>query len=184
MTANTTKSRGNLIADLIAGLTTGVANVPDALASAVLAGANPVQRPIPSELPGNAVTLLQIFGNMTFAGAETLETKLPPVKDAERPVVILRLRAQEGICSSFLEVLTRYSRQLETHGGKLMLAGVRSKVKGQLDRTETTSEILGAENVFVATTTLGASTRAAYEAAQRWLQAPPAEPKEVDQETH
>jgi len=45
MTANTTpaKSRGNLVADLIAGTTTGVANIPDALASAVLAGANPVQ---------------------------------------------------------------------------------------------------------------------------------------------
>ena len=30
-----------------------------------------------------------------------------------------------------------------------MVAGVSPKVKGQLDRTETTSEILGAENVFV-----------------------------------
>jgi hypothetical protein len=36
-------------------------------------------------------------------------------------------------------------------------------------RTATTSEILGEENVFVSTTTLGASTRAAYTAAQHWL---------------
>ena len=43
MTTNATKSRGNLVPDLIAGLTTGVANIPDAMASAVLAGANPVQ---------------------------------------------------------------------------------------------------------------------------------------------
>ena len=40
---NTAKKRGNLVPDLIAGLTTGVANIPDAMASAVLAGANPVQ---------------------------------------------------------------------------------------------------------------------------------------------
>ena len=37
------KTRGNLVGDLIAGLTTGVANIPDAMASAILAGANPVQ---------------------------------------------------------------------------------------------------------------------------------------------
>ena len=51
-----------------------------------------------------------------------------------------------------------------------MLAGVHPKIKGQLDRTKTTSEILGAENVFEATTTIGASTRTAYAVAQRWLE--------------
>jgi SulP family sulfate permease len=126
--------------------------------------------PVPVELPGNAVTLLQIYGNMTFAGAETLESQLPLAHNAERPVVILRLRAQEGIGSSFVAMLERYSQQLKGHGGKLMVAGVNPKTKHQLDRTETTGEILGAENVFVSTTTLGASTRDAYAAAQRWLQ--------------
>ena len=43
-------------------------------------------------------------------------------------------------------------------------------MKGQLDRTETTVDVLGAENVFVATTTLSTSTRAAVAAAQNWLQ--------------
>jgi MFS superfamily sulfate permease-like transporter len=43
MTADATKSRRNFVPDLIAGLTTGVANIPDAMASGVLAGANPVQ---------------------------------------------------------------------------------------------------------------------------------------------
>ncbi len=38
-----TKSRGNLVADFIAGLTTGVANIPDAMASSILAGVDPVQ---------------------------------------------------------------------------------------------------------------------------------------------
>ncbi|MBA4388941.1 MAG: SulP family inorganic anion transporter [Verrucomicrobia bacterium] len=126
--------------------------------------------PVPAELPSNAVTLLQIYGNMTFAGAETLESLLPSPKTAERPVVILRLRAQEGIGSSFIGVLERYAQQLKAHGGTLMVAGVNPKVKGQLDRTGTASEILGAENVFVSSTTLGASTRDAYAAAERWLQ--------------
>ena len=43
VTTDSAKTRGNLVPDLIAGLTTGVANIPDAMASAVLAGANPVQ---------------------------------------------------------------------------------------------------------------------------------------------
>jgi len=43
MTATPVRSRGNLVVDLVAGRTTGIANFPDAMASAILAGANPVQ---------------------------------------------------------------------------------------------------------------------------------------------
>lgn len=128
----------------------------------------------PAELASHAVTLLQVYGNITFAGAETLEQYLPKVGDATRPAVILRLRAQEGIGSSFVTVLERYSLQVKAAGGRLMVAGVSRKVKGQLDRTETTSDLLGPENVFVATTNIGASTRAALAAAQRWLEQFPA----------
>ena len=125
----------------------------------------------PAKLESNAITVMQLYGNMTFAGAETVEAQLPSVGTAERPVVILRLRAQDAIGSSFVAVLERYAQQLHAHGGKLMLSGVNTKAKGQLDRTETTSEILGEDNVFVATPILGASTRAAVAAAERWLQA-------------
>lgn len=131
--------------------------------------------PAPADVPGNAVTLLQIYGNVTFAGAETVEGLLPKVNTGERSVVILRLHAQEGIGSNFVTVLERYSQQIKDHRGKLMVAGINRKIKGQLDRTETTSEILGPENVFVSTTTLGASTRDAYAAAQRWLEGSQAE---------
>jgi SulP family sulfate permease len=137
------------------------------------------ENPAPAELATNSVTLLQVYGNMTFAGAETVEQFLPKAGSAVRPVVILRLRAQEGIGSSFVTVLERYSQQIKTAGGRLMVAGVNKKVKGQLDRTDTTAELLGAENVFVATTAIGASTRAALAAAQRWLEETPAESTET-----
>lgn len=126
----------------------------------------------PAELASGQITLMQIYGNMTFTGAETLEEHLPRVADAVRPVAILRLRAQEGIGSSFVAVLERYNQQIRSHGGILMVAGVSRKVKGQLDRTGTTADILGEENVFVASTNLGASTRQAYAAAQEWLATP------------
>jgi SulP family sulfate permease len=138
------------------------------------------EAPAPAELPSHAVTLLDVFGDMAVAGAETLEAKLPAVKQAVQPVVILRLRAQESIGSSFIAVVERYSQQLKAHGGKLMLAGVHPKVKGQLDRTGTTEEILGVENVFEAeTTTLGASTRAALAAAEKWLLENPADAQDT-----
>jgi len=136
--------------------------------------------PAPSELPSHAVTLLDIFGDMAVAGAETLEAQLPKVKQAAQPVVILRLRAQESVGSSFIAVVERYSQQLKARNGKLMLAGIHPKVKGQLDRTGTTDEILGAENVFEAMpTTLGASTRAALAAAEQWLRETPADAQDT-----
>ena len=46
MTTNSAKTRGNLVPDLIAGLTTGVANIPDAMASAVLAACCAVETPL------------------------------------------------------------------------------------------------------------------------------------------
>jgi SulP family sulfate permease len=140
------------------------------------------EAPAPTELASNAVTVLDVFGDMAVAGAETLEGKLPAVKQAARPVVILRLRAQESVGSSFIAVLERYSKQLKAHDGKLMLAGVHPKVKGQLDRTGTTDEILGEENVFESVpSTLGASTRAALAAAEQWLQETPTDAQDTAQ---
>lgn len=45
--------------------------------------------------------------------------------------MILRLRAQEGIGSSFITMLERYSLQIQAAGGKLMVAGVNPNVKRQ-----------------------------------------------------
>jgi SulP family sulfate permease len=162
----------NLVPDVIAGLTTGVAKSHETRLTQLIPNADGTvtEAPVPAELPGNAVTVLHVYGNLTFAGAETLEAQLPAARQAKRPVVILRLRDQDSIGSSFVAVLERYSQQLRSRGGKLMLAGVGAKVKGQLDRTKTTSEILGAENVFLGVPTLGASTRAAVAVARCWLE--------------
>ncbi|MFN8473657.1 MAG: SulP family inorganic anion transporter [Anaerolineae bacterium] len=127
------------------------------------------ERPAPATLPSHAVTVLQISGSVFFAGAEQVEGLLPSPKGAARPVVIIRLRSQESIGSTFIRVLERYSAKVKEAQGRLMLAGVSPTVKGQLDRTETTEEALGAENVFMATDTLGRSTKEALVAAQRWL---------------
>ena len=46
---------------------------------------------------------------------------------SDSDVVILRLRAQEGIGSSFITVLERYSQQVKAVDGRLMVAGISNR---------------------------------------------------------
>lgn len=46
----------------------------------------------PERLPSNAVTVLDVYGSLFFAGARTLAETLPSPEGATRPAVILRLR--------------------------------------------------------------------------------------------
>jgi SulP family sulfate permease len=127
----------------------------------------------PAVLPSNAITLLQVYGSLFFAGAAHVESALPSAKGTERPVVILRLRFQDSISSTFINILERYAAQLRAQNGRLILTGVSEKVKQQLDRTRTTEEVLGDESIFLATNTLGAASRQAMLAADGWLKSTP-----------
>jgi hypothetical protein len=49
--------------------------------------------------------LLQASGNLFYAAAYRMEDMLPSAKEAERPVVILRLRQSDRIGSTFIYVL-------------------------------------------------------------------------------
>lgn len=94
---------------------------------------------------------------------------LPKAQDTHRAVVILRLRGRIQIRSTFILVLERYAQKLQANDGKLILSGVSKKVKEQMDRTETT-ETIPEDDIFMASNELGASTKAAIEAANAWLE--------------
>jgi SulP family sulfate permease len=128
-----------------------------------------IEQPPPARLPSQAVTVLQIYGNLAFAGADRAEAMLPAVGAAERPVVVLRLRPHDSMGSTFLNVLERYAGQLMARGGKLMLAGVTPHVVQQLAATGFTAEVLGEANVIPAAPPIGAATKQAFDAAQTWL---------------
>jgi SulP family sulfate permease len=132
--------------------------------------------PAPAELPSNAVTILHAYGSLFYAAAYKLEDLLPPARGVERPVVILRLRRSDHIASTLINVLEHYEEQLRACGGKLILAGVSPHVKEQLDVTETTRDVLGDDDVFLATENIGEATRLAFEAAQAWLEREADEP--------
>jgi SulP family sulfate permease len=129
----------------------------------------------PAQLDDKSATILYGWGSFFFASARTMEALLPQVKGSYRAVVILRLQGVSQVGSTFILVLERYAKKLEEYGGKLILSGVSEAVKTQLDRTETT-ETIPETDIFLSSSRLGASTKAAIEAANRWLE----EPKEND----
>ena len=112
--------------------------------------------------------MLRYYGSSFFASMDTLERKLPRIRDARRAVVVLNLRGRASIGSTFVRVIERYHARLNAAGGKLMLSGIHPQVMAQLEITETTDDI-PAEDIFLAAPKIGASTEAALAAAQEWL---------------
>jgi SulP family sulfate permease len=127
------------------------------------------ERPAPQQLPSHQVILLSPKGSLFFAGATEFEEDLPEVGNAERTVVLLRLRGRDEIGSTFQRVLTRYAANLKANQGKLVLVGVSEHVYHQLQKTGLL-EALGKENVYLATSILGDSALNAYQDAEAWLE--------------
>lgn len=122
----------------------------------------------PSRLPGNRVTVLDIYGHLFYAGARTLERRFPSPRDADRPVVVLRLRGRPKVGATLAEVLAQYAEDLERAGGRLYLAGVDPEVNRQFEGMETLEEAAHV-NIYVAGSIRGDSTRRAVDDAKAWL---------------
>ena len=128
----------------------------------------PVERPAPKQLESGRVTVLYIYGNLFYAAADTFEKSLPAVEGSKRAVVILLLRGYEDIGSTMIAVLRRYTSSLQANAGKLILAGVSPALRAQLQRTGVLA-LIGEENIFLATETIGEAGNTALRAAKDWL---------------
>lgn len=124
----------------------------------------------PDQLPDQSVTVLDVEGNLFYAGARTLSEQLPDASSASRPVVVLRLRGESEVGSTFFKVVGKYAEQLRANGGRLILTGVDPRVKERMSRTGNL-DLIGAENVLLAGNVLGESTIAGYESGASWLTA-------------
>ena len=124
-------------------------------------------RPAPEELPAGEVTVLDIEGNLFYAGARSLEGTLPHVAPGSSPVVVLRLRGRDRIGATLVKVLEWYSGQIRDAGGRLYLSGVDPRVAEQIQR----NGLIGTEDLTVveATEILGESTHSAITAGTTWL---------------
>jgi SulP family sulfate permease len=135
----------------------------------------PVEQSAPETLPSHRLTLLQVYGSLFFAAAKNLEEMLPVADNTTRAVVVLSLRGRAEIGSTFVGVLRRYAKTLHAGNSKLMLVGVDTAVLAQLAKTGVL-DLIGEENVFIATPQLGAGLNQAVTAAHAWLATVPETP--------
>jgi SulP family sulfate permease len=133
------------------------------------------ERKPPAQLPSDAVTVLDVYGNLFYAGARTLESRLPSPRGATRPAVVLRLRGRTAIGATLIDVLARYAGDLAAAGGRLYLSGVDEGVFAQLVRTGKL-RVDGPVQVYPATEVVGESSRLALADAHAWLARAEAEP--------
>ena len=145
-------------------------------------GGFPVERPAPAVLPSHKITMLYPYGSLFYAAAKTLEENLPAPEDSRNAVVIFLLRGYDQFGSTMIGVLDRYARTVQDHGGKLILAGLSEGVLTQLERTGLL-ELIGKENIFMATDEFGMAANQAFEYAQKWLDAIEQQEKPAENES-
>jgi SulP family sulfate permease len=126
-----------------------------------------VESPATTSLPSAEVTILEVYGSLRFAGARTLQTRLPDPATSNQPVVVLRLRGRTRLGATGLIVLGGYANHLAAAGGHLYLSGVDSRLVKRLRRSHRIDPDL--VTIVPATATLLDSTRHAFDQARTWL---------------
>jgi SulP family sulfate permease len=141
-----------------------------------------LERPAPAILPSHKITLLYPYGSLFYAAAKTLEENLPVPEDSRNAVVIFLIRGYDQFGSTMIGVLDRYTHTVQDQGGKLILAGASEGVQIQLERTGLL-ELIGKENIFMATDEIGMAANQAFEYGQKWLDEVEQQEKQVQNES-
>ena len=143
---------------------------------AVHPGTGFVERTAPTRLPSRSPVLLDVYGSLFYAGARTLQSRLPDPAGSDRPVVVLRLRGRLMLGATSFTVLADYAERLHAAGGRLYLCGVDPAVLAQLRRIDMAGIAVDRVEAFEATDRLGEASLTAYRAAQAWLDVQPPSP--------
>ena len=126
------------------------------------------EHPAPTVTPSRQVLVLDAYGSLLYAGARTLQSKLPDPAGSTQPVVVLRLRGRTSLGATFAAVIADYVGRLDNVDGHLILSGVQSPMLAKVERTVTTPAG-GRIEVYEATNVLGESTNLAIDAGLQWL---------------
>ncbi len=126
------------------------------------------QQPAPPTLTSHQVTLLDVYGSLFYAGARTLQARLPEVTGADAPAVVLRLRGRTSLGATFFHILAAYAEQLGAAGGRLYVSGLDPDMATLLAKTVPVS-VEPPDRVFGSTPILGESTWSALHEAQAWV---------------
>ncbi len=123
----------------------------------------------PASLPEHALTVLDVYGSVFYAGTDIIDKLLPDALTADGSVMVLRLRGRADVGSTFLNLLQRYATQLNDGGGYLALVGIGPALLDQLVRTGA-ADAIGRDHIYIAHPALMASLEEAVKDAEAWLQ--------------
>ena len=126
------------------------------------------EKPAPQQLSSHTVTLLDVYGSLFYAGARTLQARLPEIGGAVAPVVVLRLRGRTMLGATAFKVFSDYSESLRAAKGKLYLSGVDPALMQQFSHAGHV-HAAGPVEMVEATPNLGESSLAAYHQAETWV---------------
>lgn len=126
------------------------------------------EQPAPKTLTSDQVTVLDVYGSLFFAGARTLQARLPEVGQAQRPAVVLRLRGRVSLGATFFRILAAYAEQIGAVGGRLYVSGLDPDMAALLARTVPVT-VEPPDRVFGATPVIGEATWAALQEARAWV---------------
>jgi SulP family sulfate permease len=125
------------------------------------------ERPSPRLVRSGGVTLLDVYGSLFYAGARTLQAKLPDPAGSRHAVVVLRLRGRTSFGSTFFHVVAAYAERLAAVDGRLYVSGVDPELMHYFSPA---GHIVAAPiEAYEATTVLGESSARAVADAGAWL---------------
>ena len=123
----------------------------------------------PGVIGADEVVVLQPYGAIFFATAQTLRDQLPTVTAGSRnSVVILRLRGADDAGSTVLDVLRQYARALRDVDSRLAVVTDSDRVARQI-RLTVPEDAIGPEHVYRSSTFIGETTRRAHADAETWI---------------
>jgi SulP family sulfate permease len=124
-----------------------------------------VEEHVPTTLSDSEVVILDVYGSLFYAGARTLQLRLPDAAGSDGAVVILRLRGRTTLGATFFCVIPGYARQLASSNGRLYLSGVDAEITARWTQGGY-AERAGKVRLYQATPRIGESTTQAFHDAQ------------------
>lgn len=119
-----------------------------------------VELPAPTRLTDHSVVVLHVYGSLFYAGARTLQARLPDPVGTEGAAVVLRMRGRTTFGATFFTVVADYAERLASTGGRLYLTGLDPPLAEALASGERVP-LTGRARLYSATSIFGESTEAA-----------------------
>lgn len=131
------------------------------------ASSRPIETAAPTALVPGDVVVLTAYGSLFFASSASFRDQLPdPGLSASGAYVVIRLRGTDELGVTFLTMLRVYARELGSAGAHLMIAGVGTRVRHQMDITGVAA-VIGTQNIFGEEPRVGDAVARALEAIER-----------------